>query len=81
VELVGVGLGASRSALPEEQLERQRRRWTAGAPRVVATFQIESSPRVWGYGDVERVMDWINAHPEYRALLDEAARLQREHSA
>ena len=55
------------------------------APAIVITLALEARPRVWcdflTTQEADRVLDWVDQHPEYRELLDLAVELQGEERA
>jgi hypothetical protein len=55
-------------------------------PAIVGRLELEASPRIvvdcLNDGDKARLMDWLRAHPEYGALVEQALEIQqRERTA
>jgi hypothetical protein len=52
------------------------------APAAVIRFELEAAPRVYAdclnESEFRRLLDWIDTHPELRAVLEYVGELQEE---
>jgi hypothetical protein len=55
------------------------------APAIVIRLELEAAPRLQvdalNEREAERMVDWLEAHPEYLALIRRAAELETERRA